>query len=668
MTVRTNPAPFLWHSRVSLTIGVVLALGAPAAASEKPLHAFAAVALSPDGTRVAAIESDEPKIDGDKAHQALTIRRVAGGPPVIVALPCGSDVDCTPSSPAWSPDSSTLAFVLKAPKATTRTIESADASGANVRTLSTFAGTLVDLRYSLQGRLAVLATRGAHKEVGATQAAAPLAGEIGAHPDEQRIATLEGGSLRYASPADQYVYEYDWLPSGRGFVGTAAAGDGDNNWWIANLYAFERGVARIVYAAASPRQQLASPRVSPDGESVAFIGGIMSDFGSTGGDAFVVPLRGGAATDLMPNAPASATALAWSRRNSGRLYYAWLRGSQSGVADVAAQSAATAGAAAQNVRSFGTTSFSTGAAPFDVASGDASAVVVQDFEHPPEIAIGSQPGSWRPLTRANDGIPAAAHARAVAWRSDGFDVSGWLLEPLERSSSRRPMVTIVHGGPSAAYRPEFVGRGDARTLLRAGYEIFEPNPRGSFGAGEAFTLANVRDFGYGDLRDILGGIDAVEKLSPVDEHRLGIMGYSYGGYMTMWAVTQTKRFAAAVAGAGVSDWLSYYGENGIDRWMIPFFGASVYDDPAAYARSAPITFVKNVTTPTFEYVGERDVECPAPQTQEFWHALATLGVPTQFVVYAGEGHGLREPKDRADARRRTLAWFNRYLVPSTPRR
>ncbi len=643
----------------------VLMLGSPAAgAAEKPLHNFAAVVLSPDGAHVAAIESDDPALEGDKAHQALTIRNASGGPPSVVPLPCGVDVDCVPSSPAWSPDSGTLSFVLKEPKTSVRKIVSADAMGTNVRVRLTFTGTLVDLRYSPQGRLAVLATPGAHKEVGATQAAAPLVGEIGAAPDEQRIATLDGTSLRFESPADTYVYEYDWLPNGGGFVGTAAKGDGDNNWWIAQLYAFENGTARLVYAPASQRQQLASPRVSPDGKSVAFIGGIMSDFGSTGGDVYVVPLGGGTATDVTQNAPLSATALTWSKRDAGLLYYSWLRGTDGGVTEIvmAGGSGSTGIRVSEKASSRAPdgASFSTGGAPFTVSLADASAGIVQDFEHPPELAVGN-PGALHTLTHANAGIPSATHARAIAWQNDGFAVSGWLLEPPGRSTASRALITDIHGGPSAAYVPRFVGRGTVRSLLRAGYDVFEPNPRGSYGGGEAFTLANVRDFGYGDLRDILSGIDAVEKVAPVDERRLGVTGYSYGGYMTMWTVTQTKRFAAAVAGAGVSDWLSYYGENGIDRWMIPFFGASVYDDPAVYARSAPITFVKNITTPTFEYVGERDVECPAPQTQEFWHALSTLGVPTQFVVYAGEGHGLREPKDRADAERRTLAWFDRYL-------
>jgi dipeptidyl aminopeptidase/acylaminoacyl peptidase len=660
----------------------VLAAQAPAGAAsealllEKPLHNFAAVALSPDGTRVAAIESDDPALEGDKAHQALTIRRTSGGPPILITLPCGEDVDCTPSSPAWAPDSATLSFVLKAPKTAERTIVSVDATGKNVRTQLRFTGTLVDLRYSPQGRLAVLATAGAHKEVGATQAAAPMVGEIGAEPDEQRIATLDGGTLRFVSPADTYVYEYDWLPNGAGFVGTAAKGDGDDNWWIAELYAYENGAARLVYAPASPRQQLAAPRVSPDGASVAFIGGIMSDFGSTGGDVYVVPLGGGTAKNQTPNAPLTATAIAWSKRDPKLLYYAWLHGADAGIGQVRDEADVSSLPATERSGPTVTTvttesteldyradrkSFSTGASPFAVANDDRSAVILQDFEHPPELAVGTKPDTWRPLTHTNAGIRAATHARAISWKNEGFTISGWLLEPPKTGIARRPMITNIHGGPSAAYSPRFVGRGTVRALLRDGYDVFEPNPRGSFGAGEAFTLANVRDFGYGDLRDILTGIDAVEKIAPVDDRRLGVTGYSYGGYMTMWTVTQTKRFAAAVAGAGVSDWLSYYGENGIDRWMIPFFGSSVYDDPAVYARSAPITFVKRVTTPTFEYVGERDVECPAPQTEEFWHALTTLHVPTQFVVYANEGHGLREPKDRADAERRTLAWFDKYL-------
>jgi dipeptidyl aminopeptidase/acylaminoacyl peptidase len=199
------------------------------------------------------------------------------------------------------------------------------------------------------------------------------------------------------------------------------------------------------------------------------------------------------------------------------------------------------------------------------------------------------------------------------------------------------------------------------TYSLAGYFVLQPNPRGSFGQGEAFTAANRKDFGYGDLKDILAGMDAVEKKVSVDTKREGLTGWSYGGFMTMFGVTQTTRFRAAVAGAGISDWLSYYGENSIDQWMTPFFGATVYDDPEVYAKSSAITFIKNVKTPTLVIVGDRDGECPAPQSFEFWHALRAQGVKTQVVIYPNEGHGFRNPDNIKDRTEREMTWFQKEM-------
>jgi dipeptidyl aminopeptidase/acylaminoacyl peptidase len=144
---------------------------------------------------------------------------------------------------------------------------------------------------------------------------------------------------------------------------------------------------------------------------------------------------------------------------------------------------------------------------------------------------------------------------------------------------------------------------------------------------------------------------------------VGLTGWSYGGFMTMFAVTQTQRFKAAVAGAGISDWQSYYGENSIDQWMTPYFGASVYDDPAVYAKSSAINFIKQAHTPTLVVVGDRDGECPAPQSYEFWHALRDRHVPTQLVVYPNEGHGFVNPAHRRDVMERAVEWFARYMPP-----
>jgi dipeptidyl aminopeptidase/acylaminoacyl peptidase len=223
------------------------------------------------------------------------------------------------------------------------------------------------------------------------------------------------------------------------------------------------------------------------------------------------------------------------------------------------------------------------------------------------------------------------------------------------------MVTLVHGGPAAASVPAFVWQGTNADLARAGYYLFLPNPRGSYGQGAGFTRANMRDFGGGDLKDILAGVDAAEHAAPIDDTRLGLMGGSYGGFMAMWANTQTHRFKAIVAGAGLSNWISYYGTNGIDQWMIPFFGKSAYDDPDAYWAVSAIRTIKAARTPTFIYVGERDIEVPPTQSVEYWHGLREMNVPTSLVIYPGEGHGIRAPENVIDLRKRTVAWFDRWL-------
>ena len=131
--------------------------------------------------------------------------------------------------------------------------------------------------------------------------------------------------------------------------------------------------------------------------------------------------------------------------------------------------------------------------------------------------------------------------------------------------------------------------------------------------------------------------------------------------MTMWTVTHSQRFKAAAAGAGIADWVAYYGQNGIDQWMIPYFGASAYDDPGIYDRLSPIRSIKAARTPIFLYVGEHDVECPTEQTREFWHGLREFNVPTSLVIYADEGHRLVKPEHVADLNHRLVDWFDRYL-------
>jgi dipeptidyl aminopeptidase/acylaminoacyl peptidase len=639
-----------------LCIGVGQWCGA-ADSSHRLVHRYLDVEISPNGELVASVEGDSSESGGAPTVRDLVIRQVrVGGAPMSIPLPCGRVPQCWAGSPTWSPDGKRLSFTLRTPGSHARSVYTVAADGRGLSKALDFGGTIEHLRYLPDDRLAMLAIENATKEVGATQAGAAIAGDLDAPPPEQRIAILENGALRWISPPDLFVYEYDWRAGGKGFVGTAAPGDGDNNWWTAKLYAFPEngGSARVVYTPSDARQQLAMPKVSRDGSRVAFIGGIMSDFGSTGGDVYVMGLDGGAAINLTPDMRASATAIAWGC--DGRLQAELLAGDKTQFADLGAgQKAVPARILWSGEESLGDRAGGISTACPSGVTADAH----ESFTQAPEIEVGAI-GHWRNLTALNAGWTLPARVQSVWWKNDGFDIQGWLLLPLH-ADGKMPMITVVHGGPAAAATPGFAGPGTSTALLEHGYALFRPNPRGSYGQGERFTQANIRDFGHGDLRDILAGIDAAAKAAPIDTARLGLTGGSYGGFMSMWAVTQTDRFKAVVAAAGISDWLSYYGENGIDAWMIPYFGKSAYEDPAIYAASSAINYMHNVKTPTFAYVGEHDIECPAPQTQEFWHAMKAMNVPTSIMIYPGEGHGLRDPEHLADAEKRTLEWFDRYL-------
>jgi dipeptidyl aminopeptidase/acylaminoacyl peptidase len=623
---------------------------------------FGSVAISPDGKRVAWVEKLHERSGAATPNSVIQVEDLEPpSPPHRVSAGSG-DVACAEHSVAWSPDSRQLAFLSDAEKRGQLQLYVADAAGGPSRKLTELTGFLTGPRWSPDGKtLAILFIENAPRVAGPLEAMTKDAGVVEQHIFEQRLTTVDINSrrVRHVSPADLYVYEYDWAPDGTKFVATAAHGAGDSNWYLAELYTVDSGSGetRSIY---KPPLQIAAPRWSPDGKSIAFIAGLMSDEGNTGGDIFVLPATGGEPRNLTPGMKASAGWIAWLPLSKEILFAELVDGS-SGVAKVdAADGKITVLWAGPETISAATWGVSASLA----RDGRSSAVIRESFEQPPEVWAGPV-GAWKQVTHFNSNISSTlGKAQSIHWASsDGMAIQGWLIFPPNYDPARRyPLIVLVHGGPGSAVLPTWPGAFSWTAALSSqGYLILMPNFRGSFGQGEAFTQANVKDFGYGDFRDIVAGVEEVVKKFSVEEDRIGVTGWSYGGYMSMWAVTQTRRFRAAVAGAGIANWQSYYGENDIDQWMIPFFGASVYDDPAVYARSSPITFIKNVKTPTLILVGDSDGECPPPQSYEFWHALKTLGVETQFVIYPNEGHAIHDPEHQRDIVQRAVAWFDRYL-------
>jgi dipeptidyl aminopeptidase/acylaminoacyl peptidase len=624
---------------------------------------FEQTAVSPDGKQVAWVESLVDKNGVPNGNTAIFVSPTTPGSAARRITAGNGTSFYAEQAIAWSPDSKQLAFLSDASRPGQQQLYVANVAGGHARRLTGVKGILGAPGFSPDGNtLAVLFTENATRAAGPLVAETPQTGVIKEAVTEQRLALVgaSGGTLRQISPPDTYVYEYDWSPDSRRFVVTAAHGNGDDNWYIAQLYTLEAGGGNMK-SIYKPPLQIAVPAWSPDGKSVAFIGGLMSDEPSVGGDIFVVPADGGEAKNVTPDLKGSASWLTWTQ--NGKITFGeWIDGGTA-IASVA-PNGGTADVLWKGDDQI--TANGWGAAVSLASDGKTAATIRQSLSRPPEVWAGAI-GDWKQITNGNAGLkPAWGEAKSIHWSNEGFNLQGWLLYPRNFDSTKKyPMVVSVHGGPGSMAHSSWPGPHSFTVALSgAGYFVFFPNPRGSFGGGEAFTRANVKDFGYGDWRDILTGVDAALKEAPIDDHRLGLTGWSYGGYMTMWGVTQTNRFAAAVAGAGLANLQSYYGENQIDMWMIPFFGASVYDDPAVYAKSSPITFIKNAKTPTLILVGDSDGECPTPQSYEFWHALNTLGVENELVVYEHEGHSFANPAHQRDVIERVAAWFDQHLKES----
>ena len=675
---------------------------------EKTLFAtrrFEQVMISPDGKRVAWVETLIGKDGAPSGNTAIYVAGVeAKAPPRRLRAGVGAG-DHEEGSVAWSLDSKRVAFLSDALKAgqlqlyvanvsgrdgnatnatgatrATNATDAADATnatnatdatnatkatgamGAGAKRLTNVKGFLAEPKWSPDGKtIAVLFTENATRASGPLVAETPQTGEIKDAFFEQRLAVVDvaSGKLRQISPADTYVYEYDWAPDGLRFAVTAALGNGDNNWWIAELYTLE-GATGLMKSIYKPHLQIANPVWSPDGKGIAFIEGLMSDAGLTGGDIFSVDAKGGEAQDLTPEMKASASWIGWTPEK--KIIFTEFVGGDVGLASVDPQN--------KKVEALwrGGEYLAAGAGGFSptislAKDGATMAFVRESYAAPPEVWAG-QVGEWKQLTRRNERVTREwGDAKSIEWKNGGYQVQGWLLYPKDFDASKKyPLVVNVHGGPSWASVSKWPSpHGYASALAGAGYFVLSPNPRGSYGQGEAFTRANVRDFGGGDFVDILAGVDEAMRVAPIDANRLGLTGWSYGGFMTMFGVTQTNRFKAAMAGAGIANWRSYYGENLIDQWMIPFFGKSVYDDPEIYEKSSAISFIKKVKTPTLVIVGDSDGECPAPQSYEFWHGLKAMGVETQLVVYEHEGHLFAKPQHQRDVIERTLAWFDAHL-------
>lgn len=627
------------------------------------------VALSHDGAHLAWTESQHGK-------KELMLASWRGKDARAVKIPG----NCHEESIRWAPDSDDLALLTrcKVDPSNTKPIKGAlwvvDGTGrATPRKVTDLSGFASDVQWSRSGeRIAFMYVPGATRMPFATASGNPRVGVIGQQKVQvERIAEVlaSGGTPNILTPASLYVYEFDFSPHGNRIAYTAAPPPGDDHWWSAKLYTQKDQFGAQPEVAVDPAtvtgslqgMQMQQPTWSPDGKYIYFVGGLMSDRGADAGELYRVAPHAEQPLDMTPGIPVTLHQFTFLTPDT-------LVFTQERLGHVQVAEYRISGSAARQSRVL----YTVPGALYDLSmSSDTPhrvAYAASSFERAPEVYSGELRDQAPPaVTAVNAALkPSWGNARSVEWHDGKLLIQGWLMYPAHFDPHKTyPLIVSVHGGPTFANLP-FWGT-NATAYSSFGYFVLLPNPRGSTGEGEAFVRQNIgaAKMGYGDLDDILAGIDAVEKIAPIDNDRLGMTGWSYGGFMSMFAPTQTNRFKAVVAGAGISNWKSYYGENQIDGWMIPFFGASVYQNPSAYEKSSAINFITHDHTPALIVVGERDEECPAPQSFEYWHALQTLGVPSKLVVYANQGHGIANHDDQVDILRRSLDWFGKYLAAAT---
>lgn len=259
--------------------------------------------------------------------------------------------------------------------------------------------------------------------------------------------------------------------------------------------------------------------------------------------------------------------------------------------------------------------------------------------------------------------------RELQWRTpDGFVIDGILYLPHdydEQGGARLPLLLHIHGGPMSIFQRQFAGHPYYYTpaaLCERGIAVLRCNPRGSGGYGRRFRFANLRDWGGGDFRDLQQGVDTVIEMGIADPERLGVCGWSYGGYMTSWTITQTDRFKAASIGAPVTNPMSFSATADIPSFIPGYFGGEAWQDLPFYMAHSPIFHVEKVVTPAIIQHGDADTRVPLEQGLQFYNGLKRRGVPVEMYIYPRQGHAISEPRLLADALGRNLAWFTEMLV------
>lgn len=630
------------------------------------------VQVSPDGKRV-VYTVREARLDGNRSEYVTYIHTAnADGSDPLQLTQTGKSGDFSTDHPRWSPDGQSIAFLSV--RAGKRNILVMPARGGEARQLTTSKTDVTSLRWSPDGKTIAFTAMEAPtpEDVKATQSkndARVVDENIKMSrlyvvnvttPTEPKLLTRGAYSVGTESGSDRRG-GYDWSPDGKTIVISHTRTPYPDDWPTADLSLVDVNSGTVKPLVQTKAAEF-SPLFSPDGQWIAYVA---SDNPPTwAGDAtvHVVAASGGSPRQLAETFDRFgrySELVGWSA-DGKRLFYTEARGTVhrlnalplNGPPEEISKTAgvftsAVSLNASRTMFGFGWESLN--------ASPEAVVSPVDRF-------------APRTVSHANDDLPKLAVPRTevVRWKSpDGLEVEGLLTLPAGYEKGKRyPLLLVIHGGPMGIFTQSFTaapGLYPVATFAARGYAVLRPNPRGSSGYGKKFRYANYGDWGNGDFKDIMAGVDHVIEQGIADADRLGVMGWSYGGFMTSWTITQTKRFKAASVGAGVTNLMSFTGTADIPSFLPDYFGGEPWDKLDAYRAHSAMFQVKGVTTPTLIQHGERDLRVPLSQGKELYNALKRQGCTTQMVIYPRTPHGIEEPRLLVDCMNRNLEWFDKYV-------
>lgn len=457
---------------------------------------------------------------------------------------------------------------------------------------------------------------------------------------------------------NRQVSGFNWSPDGAKIVFSHVKTPVANDWPSSDLAIVDVKSGAITPFATTQAAE-SSPEYSPDGKWIAASVSDLPVRWAQSNRIAVYPATGGAPKMMGLSYDGQPNIIAWSG-DGAKIYFSEAKGTGTALYEA-------------NVGSGIVTESQSADA---VATGISTnkdctmfAFVMQMSNRPPEAYV-VRSGAHEPtqISRANTEIAKMAFGKTevIKWKSpDGREIEGLLTYPVDYTSGTKvPLILNIHGGPAGVFQHSFIGsRGHyaLATMASRGFAILRPNPRGSSGYGTEFRRANIKDWGGGDYQDLMSGVDKVIEMGVADPERLGVMGWSYGGYMTSTIVTKTKRFKAASAGAPVTNLMSFNGTADIPSFIPDYFGAQSWETPEIYAKHSAMFNIKGVTTPTLVQHGEADIRVPISQGYELYNALKQQGTPTRMIVFPRQPHGLQEPKMQIAAMQSNIDWFEKYL-------